>query len=231
MSYAPASLLTLRQYLQTRTHLSPVSLGIVGDSKHHSGYHLGRDRIRDIHTDYSTTTVRDRAGLTDAASAMDIGSFPHLREFSVWLVHYCQHNGAGSQDIREIIYSPDGVAVLRYDRARGIASHPRSGEADDSHRTHTHISWYRDSQNRTKLVPFAAYFDKAPAVSRYQVQITAPTRLYDAPGGTLVGTVSAATYICTRVKHHDVWWFVIAIGKRKGQAFQVSSNRMTVKAI
>ena len=62
-------------------------------------------------------------------------------------------------DVREIIYSPDGQRVLRWDRERGASSMPRPGEADASHLTHTHVSFYRDSEHRDKVPLFAPYFE------------------------------------------------------------------------
>lgn len=165
MSYAPSSLLALRSYLKEHTGLSTVSLGIVGDSNHLSGYHLGRDRIYDGtgpgqgDADYSVRTARDRSGLTNAAMAIDIGNFARLRAMSVWLVSRCRANAPGTRDIREVIYSPDGQTVLRWDRERGINSDPRPGEADSSHRTHTHVSFYRDSESRSKVEIFVPFFE------------------------------------------------------------------------
>lgn len=163
MTYAPARLRELRAYLAGETGLSAVSLGIVGDTAHVKGYHCGRDRIYSPAgqgaADYSVRTARDRAGLTDAASAMDIGRWSGLRSMSAWLVIQARQNAPGTSDLREIIYSPDGQAVLRWDRERGPGSAPRPGEADDSHRTHTHISWYRDSEHRDKVALFRRYFE------------------------------------------------------------------------
>lgn len=163
MSYAPSELLELQTYLKGHTGLTSISLGIVGDTAHKSGYHLGKDRIYSSSgqgsNDYSVRTTRDKVGLTSAASAMDIGNFPGLRQFSIWLVKQCQTNQPGTKDIREIIYSPDGERVLRYDRERGYASKPQTGEADDSHRTHTHISWYRDAQSHDRIPLFKLFFE------------------------------------------------------------------------
>lgn len=167
MSYAPDSLRELQTAMRGWTGLSPISLGIVGDTRHTRGYHLGKDRIYDGSgpgigaMDYSVKTSRDIAGLTNAASAMDIGNFAKLRAMSKWLVLQCQQNAPGTRDIREIIYTPDGSTVLRYDRQRGYNSTPRPGEADNSHLTHTHISWYRDSEERDKVALFARYFGSA----------------------------------------------------------------------
>ncbi|MEV4414022.1 peptidoglycan-binding domain-containing protein [Catellatospora sp. NPDC049609] len=162
MSYAPRTLLDLRAYLKPKTGLSDNALGIVGDSQHGSGYHLGRDRLKHrLDRDYSTRTARDKAGLTDAASAFDLGNHKRLREFSVWLVAQCRANAADTRDIREVIYSPDGRTVLRWDRERGVSSAPKAGEASDSHRYHTHISWYRDSEHRDKTAVFKRFYVSA----------------------------------------------------------------------
>lgn len=164
MSYVPASLASLGSYFRT---VNVVNLGVVGDASHNAkgtSYHLGRDRL--LSTAYSIKTVRDRNGLTDAASAIDIGrvagSLGKLRSLSTWLVSQARWNAAGTSDIREIIYSADGRTVLRWDRERGYASAPRAGEADSSHLTHTHVSYYRDSQRRDKVALFKRYFATRP---------------------------------------------------------------------
>ena len=161
MTYNPATLRDLGAYW---TAQGGVNLGVVGNAAHTYGYHLGKDRLKT--GDYSIQTTRDKAGLTDAASAIDLGrldgSLPALYRFSRWLVARCRENAPGTRDFREVIYSPDGVKVLRWDRQRGYASAPRPGEADASHITHTHISFYRDSEKRDKRPVFAPYFAVAP---------------------------------------------------------------------
>jgi hypothetical protein len=170
MSYAPGTIYEVRTYLQPRTGLSAASLGIVGDAAHQrrASYHNGQDAItrygRTAANDYSIRTSRDREPyLTNAASALDIGNFSRngktLRNLSKSLVAQARTNAPGTRDMREIIFSPDGQRVLRWDRERGYTSFPREGEADDSHLWHTHISWYRDSERRSKLAPFQRYFD------------------------------------------------------------------------
>jgi hypothetical protein len=199
MSVAPRSLLDLQSYWIAQ---GGVSLGIVGNAVHCKGYHLGRDRIfgacacrpKNIcqpglgSRDYSAQTARDRAGLSNAASAIDLGrlggSLANLRDFSSWLVERCRTNQPGTADFREIIYSPDGSTVLRWDRERGHASAPRPGEGDDSHLTHTHISFYRDSEDRDKRPVFEPYFDggeMVPVLTRTPatVSLAAGVQLYD----------------------------------------------------
>jgi hypothetical protein len=160
VTYNPPTLRDLGRYW---TAHGGTNLGVVGDTRHQAkgtSYHLGASQL--TATAYSRRTARDRAGLTEAASAIDLGRFNgslgHLRTFSKWLVKRCQLNSPGTQDIREVIYTDDGKRVLRWDRERGVVSAPRTGEADSSHLTHTHVSFYRDSEKRSKVGVFAPYF-------------------------------------------------------------------------
>jgi hypothetical protein len=187
MTYAPAPLAELAAYW---TAQGGVSLGIVGNAAHTAGYHLGRDRIYDGSgpglgdSDYSVKLARDRAGLTNAASAIDLGkldgSLGELRAFSRWLVKHCTESAAARHDVREIIYSPDGVKVQRWSGVDN-AIHSGAGNGDDSHLTHTHISFYRDSEHRSKVELFAPYFAEdapMPTLTSYipgQVATIKPT--------------------------------------------------------
>lgn len=165
MTYAPPTLLALAKLWVAE---GGVNLGIVGDTRHVGGgvsYHLGKDQL--TATAYSRVTARDKAGLTNAASAMDFGrldgSLTKLQAFSKWLVAQARANKPGTSDMREIIYSPDGKTVLRWDRQRGYSSAPRAGEADDSHLTHTHVSWYRDAESRDHTTAIRPYFGTTSA--------------------------------------------------------------------
>jgi hypothetical protein len=80
--------------------------------------------------------------------------FPRLRELSVWIVGQCQAGAPDCADLREVIYSPDGKTVKRWDRL-GIRS---SGSL--SHLTHTHFSWFADAEQRRKVGPFQRFFGK-----------------------------------------------------------------------
>lgn len=153
MTFAPQSLLDLRAYLKPITGLSDVELGIVGDEDHHGGYHHGKSLL--VSNDYSSRTARDRAGLSEAASAFDVGMFSQLRAMSVWCVQQCQAGLADTLDVREIIYTPDGKVVWRWDRERG--SEPYIS-GDPSHLGHTHFSFYRDSEKRDKRPLFRRFF-------------------------------------------------------------------------
>lgn len=153
MSYAPQSLLDVRDYLRSRTGLSLASLGIVGDQAHTYGYHLGKDRLPT--DDYSARTARDRAGLSNAASALDIGSFGRLRELTAHLVRWARAGRLG--DVREIIGPGSDGRAYRWDHLSGWSAVRRA--AGDSHEWHTHISFYRDAEQRSKIEPFRAFFE------------------------------------------------------------------------
>ncbi|MEK8108645.1 hypothetical protein NKG94_34415 [Micromonospora sp. M12] len=153
MTRAPANLLAVRSLLITHLDnapgpddLDPDEVGIVGDPAHRGGYHCGSDRV--VNGDYSVVeSPRDRAGLTLDAAALDAGQFEvrsggrthNLPSFSVWCVAQCAANAADTRDIREIIYSPDGRTVKRWDRLG------RRSTGDSSHRWHTHFSFFRDA--------------------------------------------------------------------------------------
>ena len=154
------------------------NLGIVGDTKHKktgTSYHLGRSDL--AAGAYSAKLKRDRDGLSEAASALDLGKLDggigKLRTFSNWLVNRAE---AGlTPDIREIIWSPDGVEVRRWDSSlkpngKVIVSLRRHadksiqvvnpGNGDATHFRHTHISFYRDSEFRPKVAYFKPFFDQ-----------------------------------------------------------------------
>jgi hypothetical protein len=144
--------------------LEPAEVGIVGDPNHRGGYHCGSNRV--VKNDYSVVeSRRDKRGLSIYASALDVGEFEkgkhNLRTFSLWCVDQCKAKARDARDIREIIYSPDGRTVKRWD-ALGI----RSG-GDASHLFHTHFSIFRDADGSTLLALFRRYltetgFIKAP---------------------------------------------------------------------
>jgi len=165
MTFAPASILAVRKLIQEHVpQLTNVALGIVG-SKSTTSYHLGRG---DVDSDaYSVVeSARDRNGLSEAASAIDVGAFTitvagkkrTLRDMSLWLVGQCAAGAEDCRDIREIIYSPDGKVVKRWDRLKIRSS------GDDSHLTHTHISWFRDSEERDKASVFRRWFQHIGAL-------------------------------------------------------------------
>ncbi|MFI5484391.1 MULTISPECIES: hypothetical protein [Micromonospora] len=174
MTRAPTNLLTVRNLLLAHLNvdpdrvrsqdLEPAEVGIVGDASHRGGYHCGSDRV--VAGDYSVVeSPRDRNGLTLDAAALDVGQFEvrsggrthDLHSFSVWCVGQCAANAPDTRDIREIIYSPDGRVVRRWDRLN------RRSTGDDSHLWHTHFSFFRDA--------IKAGRDQTPLFRRYLTTI------------------------------------------------------------
>lgn len=157
MTFAPATLKQLAAYWVAQ---GGVNLGIVGDTGHQArgvSYHLGKDQL--LPDAYSIERPRDRAGLTNAASAIDLGklngSYAQLRAFSDWLARRCVKGGAGTGDVVEVIYSPDGKRVLGFKDGIDFLI---PGYGDDSHLFHTHISFYRDSEFRDKTALFKTFW-------------------------------------------------------------------------
>ncbi|MFU8853493.1 hypothetical protein ACNAW0_21265 [Micromonospora sp. SL1-18] len=174
MTRAPENLLAVRDLLLTYLNvnknavisdaLEPGEVGIVGDANHKGGYHCGSDRV--VPNDYSVVeSTRDSSGLTLDASALDVGMFTvksggathDLRNFSTWCVAQCVAGTADTQDIREIIYSPDGKTVKRWDRLK------KRSTGDSSHLIHTHFSFFRDSTKANR--------DQTPLFRRYLTTI------------------------------------------------------------
>lgn len=145
MTYAPADLLAVQTFCHQHTGQSAAELGIAGDAAHRGGYHCGSDRI--VSGDYSVVeSSRDRSGLTLAASAFDLGgNFARFREITLGIIAACKRNDPRTRDIREVIFTPDGKTVQRWDRLGR-----RSG-GDASHLSHTHLSFFRDSEGRRHL--------------------------------------------------------------------------------
>jgi hypothetical protein len=161
MTVAPNDLLALRSGVMTKTGLSnPVQVGIVGDGAHQrtGGYHEGRDvlvangmfgPVGSLNTDYSVRLQSDHDACTNSASAMDIGyQWPNggnaawLR-FNNTLATALRNNDSALFAIRAINYTPDGSTLRRIDRQYGFSTQSTS----DSVNIHTHIEWYRASEN------------------------------------------------------------------------------------
>ncbi|MGN9808572.1 hypothetical protein ACTMSW_04340 [Micromonospora sp. BQ11] len=174
MTRAPANLLAVRRLLLDHLNidpdtvrsddLEPAEVGIVGDPNHRGGYHCGSDRV--VTNDYSVVeSTRDSSGLTLDAAAVDVGLFRvtsrgrthNLYSFSTWCVAQCVANTPDARDIREIIYSPDGRVVRRWDRLA------RRTSGDDSHLWHTHFSFFRDAVKAGR--------DQTPLFRRYLTSI------------------------------------------------------------
>lgn len=201
MTFAPQTLKDLAAFYTST--MGGVNLGIVGDQRHTAkgvSYHLGKSQL--VSGAYSAVTARDRAGLSEAASAIDLGklngSYDELRRFSIWLANQCLAGAPGTNDIREVIFSPDGKVVLGFKDGidRLIPNY-----SDNSHFGHTHISYYRDSEGRDKRAIFAAYGGGGdmgefvvPFAKPLAFAVTGSARSFDAsPPYAELSAVSGAT--------------------------------------
>ncbi len=114
MTYAPNDLLAVARYLNQGAPWE--SLGIVGDAAHVAtgGYHVGRDDLatrRRLGYDYSVVESARDANPTDAASAVDFAGRSWWRPLTLWLVDQAVAGISGTEDLREIIYTPDGFGA------------------------------------------------------------------------------------------------------------------------
>ena len=164
MTFPPEPLTHLAELIQAR---GAVNLGIVGDTRHKKegfSYHLGADDLKPGAS--SAQLARDKAGLSNAASAIDIGkvggSLKGLRTLSNWLIGECLAGALETHDIREVIYSADGLIVSRWDGRDGAPGVVRSGpdQGDKRHLKHTHVSYFRDSETREKSALFRRFFEE-----------------------------------------------------------------------
>ena len=211
MCYAPQELKDLMAYWRAQ---GGTNLGIVGDQSHVGGgtsYHLGKDHLKS--TAYSRRTARDKAGLTNAASAVDLGrldgSLVSLQKFSAWFAAQCKAGKADFNDVREVIWwDAKSGHVLGWSDLSPNAYIRDYG--DMSHKTHTHISFYRDSEKRDKTKMFKPYFavtkpppppttgDDMPALSASLpgyvavVKPTANVRTSPSLKGTIIRAVTTA---------------------------------------
>lgn len=153
MTFAPDDLKAVQQYCHDQTGQDWASLGITHSTPQGGGYHEGRDLLAEAgrapgpqypQSDYSyAESNRDLAGMSNAASAFDLGgNFPRFREITLAVVAACARGDNRCRDVREVIYTPDGRTVKRWDRLG-----KRAG-GDDSHLSHTHVSFFRDSEGR-----------------------------------------------------------------------------------
>jgi hypothetical protein len=197
VTFAPPTISALAAYWVAQ---GGVNSGIVGDLAHQqrASYHNGQDVItkygRTAVNDYTIRLARDREPyLTNAAAALDLGrldgTLANLQAFSRWLVARCKADPTGYRLIRDVIYSPDGKVVRRWDNESKTLNvgGDGTGQGDNSHLWHTHISFYRDSEPRAKVQLFRPYFEEAimPLVTKDPITPLVPKVIGWVPGAIL----------------------------------------------
>lgn len=202
MSYAPQTLLDTRHVYQEYTSLPNNAVGIVGDENHKGGYHCGWDLRRIVNgqlDDYSwEESARDFSHKTDAASAIDFGWFDKviggkrvtLIDFNLWMVKELNAGAADSLDVRSFIYTPDGKVVKRWDRLKKRTS------GDSSHLSHSHLSRFRDAENRL-LAPLIERFFGGTVEPLQVAQINNSEHYLQ----SIVGMTDKADHISNTVDH------------------------------
>lgn len=181
MTYAPNSVKAVASVIVGGGFINS---GIIGDSAHAYGYHCGRDRVYGPNgrgdADYSVQQPRDKAGLTNAAMALDLGSTdkPKLRAYTKALMDACIAKAPDTRDIREIIGTIDGIRVVGWSALSPASLIPNYG--DSSHLWHTHISWFRDAE----------YRDLTPLFKRLLAPSRSHSLVIGAGAKVMVATVS-----------------------------------------
>jgi hypothetical protein len=158
----PGDLAAFRTAVEHVTGIAdPNALGIAGDRAHQltGGYHLGKSDLQAIghyhppataHVgstaeDYSARQQRDRQGLTEDASAVDVDQAWPNGGRAAWLrwnnlvVRDLRAGIPSLAAIRGINTTLDGVTPRRFDALTGWAPEPTSD------RGHTHTEFWRDT--------------------------------------------------------------------------------------
>lgn len=171
MAYTPQTIHDLRKYLIEKTGRDPKFFSVArtcADStgqRKFRGYHLGKDQIESpcgqgIARDYSTRRKRDRRGLTDARSALDINLA--TKDEKALIEYLLQQPATALMDIREFIGPNAEGRGTRY--ARENDWEPEVYPEGNSHEWHVHISWLRDSEFRDKIALFEGLYGPRNAI-------------------------------------------------------------------
>jgi hypothetical protein len=209
MSYAPVTLVGVGDAWKSH---GGTNLGIVGSMKtHRRGYHLGKDRIfatgiapscastptagtctaGEGWNDSSVQTARDKAGLTNAAAAIDLGPLNGVAgsevAFAKWLIGQCQGGAPDTKDIRAVNYT-----IYRWDRQKGQTSSVYVHSVNET--GHVHVEFYRDSRDRSQRAVFDRYF-ATTGTGAQEVDIVG--LIVTLPANPAVGTLKLAAGVDT----------------------------------
>lgn len=156
MTTSPPDLIALQHAISDATGVPRSDIGIIGNKAHIEegvSYHLGKDQLKMFKNPYSARLARDKAGLTNFASAMDIdhawtkgkGRASWLA-FNALIVAALKGGDPALAAVRAVNYSTDGTLANRFriDRQNGFVQE----DTDDTVDIHTHIEWYRDTEGK-----------------------------------------------------------------------------------
>lgn len=161
MSIAPDSLKECRRYLVEQTAKPPENFSI-RSARSARGYHAGKSQIFGPNgrgwRDYSVRHPRDKAGLSEASSAIDI-KLP-VRQLKALVQYLVAGARDGSLDIFEII-GPDTDGKANYwSIFTGWMPRPRLASAD--HEWHIHLAYPRDTEFADRVYVFHGYYEPLP---------------------------------------------------------------------
>ena len=160
MSFAPPSLIEVRRYIAEKAGV-PRSNMSIRSARSARGYHAGESQIFGPNgqgwKDYSVKNPRNKAGLSEASSAIDI-KLP-VKQLKALVVYLLAGAKDGSLDVFEII-GPDSTGKANY---WSIATDwlPKPKWAPKSHEWHIHLGLPRDTEFADRVAIFRPFFEAA----------------------------------------------------------------------
>lgn len=168
--HGPAAMFAIYPLVDKTTPSMEVS-GIVGDTKHGSGYHRSRNGLRaqGKGSDYSIQLPADKRGDGDACTAIDLKfSARDMKLVTARLMVACKPDSKGNYDpriepVREFFGTLNGSTVTGWNRA--VTGRPVGYvTSDSSHLWHVHVSVFRDyGDDRNRMLGLAEVLAGKPA--------------------------------------------------------------------
>lgn len=157
MSLRPQSLIDVSKYIQEKAGV-PASNMSIRAARSARGFHAGKSEIYGPNgqgdKDYSVKNPRNKAGLSEYSSAIDIKiAKPQLKA----LVAHLVAEGAAGNLLFEVI-GPDSSGKANYwGHITGWQPNPHLAPA--SHAWHAHLGFWRDTENADRLAPFRSFYE------------------------------------------------------------------------
>lgn len=160
MSYRPQSLVDAARYLGEKMAIPQLNFSIRA-AKSARGFHAGKAEIfksGEGNRDYSVKDPRNKAGLSEASSALDIRWPGHLKRLRALTAHLVEQGKAGNL-LFEVI-GPDSTGKANYWSAK-TGWLPKPALAPASHSWHIHLGFWRDTETSDRIAVFRGFFEAA----------------------------------------------------------------------